>query len=248
MRLLSSIIKGARVRDSSIIEIKNYQYPVTPNGPVTFSDANDETISSVYDVNETLKKAKEEAQAIIEQASLKANQIIQDALNKIKIQEEESEKYSKQIIEEARNRETAILEEAKSKAEMMIKEAEKRKKSCIAEAEKDMVQMIVKIVGHVISQELVDNTDWVGLLVKRMIDTENISDNVEVFVPRKVYTQLTSEDIKNFSNDKVTVTIKEDETLDDAKIVLVTQQGNIEYDVQAGLKKVIHDIKVLQSI
>lgn len=252
MRLLSSIIKGARIRDEAVIELKRHQYTMTdnthPKENEDFSVADKEDALEDYDIDQILANAKRQAEEIIQNATEKARDMIQEALNTIQGKEEESQKYVDQLIENANIEKTAILEEAKSRADMIIKEAEQKKNQCIVEAEQDMVNIIIDIVGHVISKELADNSQWVSLLVRKMIDTENISEEIDVFVPKDIYTKLATEDIQKLSNDKVKVTIREDDSLNDTKIVVATKQGNIEYDVKMGLEKVFHDIRVLQSL
>lgn len=252
MRLLSSIIKGARIRDEAVIELRRHQYTMTDNTHIKeepdLSVVSKEDGLGEYDIDQILTNAKRQAEEIIQNATEKARDMIQEALNTIQAKEEESQKYVDQLIEDAHVEKTAILDEANRKAEMITKEAEQKKNECIVEAEQDMINMIIDVVRHVIGKELMDNSQWVGLLVRKMIDTENISEDIDVFVPKEVYTKLTTQDIQNLSNDKVKVTIREDDSLNDTKIVVATKQGNIEYDVQMGLEKVIHDIKVLQSL
>ncbi len=252
MRLLSSIIKGARIRDEAVIDLKRHQFTITDNKhlneSMNLTKNNSEDFQVHYDTDIILTKASQEAEEIVRNATRKANSIIQEALNTMQAKEEENQKYANEIIEEAHIKETAILEEAKIEAKKIIDEAQQKKHECILEAEQDMIKMIIDIAEHVISKELVDNNVWVGCLVRKMIDKENLSDEVEVFVSKEVYAKFTSEDIEKLSNDKTKVIIKEDESLNSTKIIVVTQQGNIEYDAKIGLEKVIHDIEVLQSL
>lgn len=245
MRSLSSVIKGGRVLTQTIINLeeRSKRHQVVPE---TYEDPIKEALNE--HCIQIKNEAKQEATKILEAAKTEAEEI----LNNAKIEHEKLQSDVFQLKEETlkglEQERQNILEEAENKAQSIINDAYAEKQKLIDDAEPEMVQLITRLLGHIIGDAMFENSDWVEVLVKKMISQENISEDICVVTSPQTYEQLIASKENNFTYAKGTITFRQDETLNNSTCVVETSQGDIVYDVQTGLNAVLRELKILQTL
>lgn len=264
MKSLSSIIKGERIRNQSIInfserlsaihieyeedDTKVVNTALTKGAAFEGSDTLEEDTAVEEGSEQILKEAQIAAARILEEANQEAQTIVSKALEIERQIKENAEVTKAKLLSEASAQRDSILEEA-AQAAMQIKEsAYIEKQKLIKSTEGEMVETLMTLLDYLISEEVFNNTQWVTYIVKRMLDQEVAKQEVKVILSPKLYERLTEADKEQIMGLKEVATFEVAESLNDTTCKVDIGQGSISYDVEEGLKKVFSDMRVLKKI
>ena len=245
MRSLSSVIKGGRILNQTVINLeerakKHLASPQVSEDPIQV--ALDEHYAKLKD------EAREEANRILEEAKQEACEILENAKMQSNALQNEILALKQTTLEQVKQQEISLVENAKIEAEAIINNAYMEKQQILEEAEPEMVQLIIKLLGHIVGDAMFENAEWVNVLVKKMINKESISDDLTIVIAPPVYEKLMENETNTFSLLKGTVSVRQDETLNDTTCIVETPQGDIVYDIREGLNAVLRELKILQTL
>lgn len=246
MRLLSSIIKSGRIAQETVIDLQerlvSHTTAITKQVLKKNNEEDDEEDSestihakAVQERVEMLQSTKEEISMLLAEAKAKANILLEETTLK-----------AEKLIEEANAKALEVMEQAKRQALHIQEEALLEKENYLKEAEPEIVEVIQKLVGHIVHEKIGEHTQWVLLLVKKMIEKEKIVEPTTLYLSEKLYSKITRKYEEAFAQLKVN--LKQDTSLTDKACVLETSQGSISYDIDEGLKSVLEEIKILQNL
>lgn len=269
---MSSIIKGERIRNQSVInlserfkaihieyekaEIEDEAFKVVDDSAIVTreDDALDhqETVENHLQQENTqdeiLQEARQMANQIIAEAKQHAEEILSGALAKAESIKEETRAKQTQLLYETQEKTQSLLEGAHQEAEMIKRQAYEEKEELIRSSENELTEVLQKLLGHIISEELFDNTKWLQCLVHKMLQECPTKEEIIVYVSPETYDKL-SEDVKAnivASGDKVRLEAKNN--VSNTACIVETKQGNIVYDVMEGMERVVSEIKILDKL
>lgn len=276
---MSSIIKGERIRNQSVInlserfkaihieyekaEIENealdsinsnhvtnglHEMPSTFEQETVHEVVNEPLVDSQQKRDEILLEAHQMAQQIVEEAKQHAEEILSGALAKAEELKEDTRAKQTQLLYETQTKTEIILEEATKEAEKIKKQAYEEKETLIKSSEDELTEVLQKLLGHIISEELFENTQWLKCLVGKMLQECPTKEEIKIYVSVKVFEELTESTKESIQalGDQVILEVKS--TLSDTTCIVETKQGNIVYDVIEGMERVISEIKILQKL
>ena len=116
----------------------------------------------------------------------------------------------------------------------------------IQEAEPAVVTLVQELVAHIIHGEVVGNTRWVELLVKKTMEKEKVEGTVVVCVNAAIYETLVASESKLLATEGIRVEV--DSTLADTQCVVETEQGGIAYNPIEALDKMLAELTLLTSL
>lgn len=249
---MSNIIKGARVRSESILDLSSRVFPVQEESTCKQEDINhDEVIL----IDETIKEKQAELlgleeliQKQLEEANKRAEEIVNAGYERAKEIESSAQTQAEVIISEASRQQEEMLKNAGERAADIKAHAIAEKEEMLLAVEGEVVETIIKLTQHIISKELVHNTNWIKYLVRKMLMQEAVSEEVILRISNTNKQYLESEKEELIASLSKLAEIEADETLNETTLVLVTSQGNIEYDVSYGLDQVISELRILKSL
>ena len=198
--------------------------------------------------DEILLEAHQMAQQIVEEAKHHAEEILSGALAKAEELKEDTRAKQTQLLYETQAKAETILEEASKEAEEIKQQAYEEKEALIRSSEDELTEVLQKLLGHIISEELFENTQWLKCLVRKMLQECSTKEEIKIYVSSKVFeglTESTKESIQALG-DRVILEVKS--TLSDTNCIVETKQGNIVYDVMEGMERVISEIKILEKL
>ncbi len=262
---MSSIIKSASIRSQGIIDLssRGHKFPLeSSNEPsdeqvVEEVEANEmrsvahllqekqeefARLNSV--IQEKLLEATREAECILAKAIEEANQMKEEA-NQMK---EEAVIEKNALLEEAYHQQEEVLRCAEDKVAQIKKEALEEKKAMLEAVEGDVVETIITLLQHIISEELTIGVDWLKMIVRRMLLQEDVGETVTLLISKENMNRLGKEKEALIASLSKLASIEASDTLNDTTCILVTKQGNIEYDINEGLNKMIAELRVLKGL
>nr|WP_302595188.1 hypothetical protein [uncultured Cellulosilyticum sp.] len=271
---MSSIIKSERIRNQSVINLSerfkalHIEYDKVEEEDLTSESHihNNLEVSALYDQvsskdnmeevlatshqkrEEILSEANEAAQKIVEEAKCRAEEILSAALTKAEEIKEETREKQTQLLYETQAKSEKMLEEVNEEVKALKRQAEEEKHALIMSSEGDLVNILQKLLGHIITEEVFENTDWLQCLVRKMIQGCHTKDEIKVCVSQGVFEQLTEDQKKEIQALGEHITIEVRNTLNETTCVVETKLGNISYDVVKGLERVISEIKTLEKL
>ena len=257
MRSLSSIIKGGRTRDQGIFDF-SVRVPQKVVVEEIYEDVvpQEEDITTMHHItSKIIEEKKAELEALeqqiasrIAEADQKVDEILSEAHAKAKAIEEEAKQQKEAILSAAYEKEKEVLASAEAELERIKNEGLQEKAEMLGQVEGEVVETMITLLSHIISDELTYHKDWLLLVVRKMLRRQDIEENATLLVSPKCYEALEVHKEKILQDIRKLSEIKSDESLNDSSCVLVTSQGNIEYDVRHGLEKVISELRILKSI
>lgn len=256
MRSLSNIIKSGRIRSQSYLDLS--QRLVSSNQKLLVDEieqAESETVNSDDDLIELIGKRREELNRIEEEiqkklkdADNKVEALLSDAASRCEMMEKEIKDKESEVLAKAHRSRNEMIQQAEVEASQIIEAAQAEKRSLLQSTEGEVVETLITLLKHIISEEMNENVEWLRLVVRKMLMQDQSSDTFKLVVSPYCL-QLIEKDQKHFLEglSKVT-TIESNETLNDTSCILETNQGNIEYDVSYGLEKIISEIRILKGL
>lgn len=218
--------------------------------PVNFEKSAKSTPNSKADgeTGKMMTNAKDEANQIINNAYAEANQILASANAEVEQLKNSTNEKIKEQTEQAQNQIQAQQDEAKLLCDNLINQAENEKQHILSQTEPEIVDLIIDLVGHIISHEMDSNSRWVKYLVKKILNNENITSNIEIGLPQTVYSKLDEEEFSQLENIVKGSKVVERLDMDGYTCIISTDNGDIIYNPQETLKKVTDDLKLLKQI
>ena len=251
MRSLSSIIKGERIRTQSIIDFSTRQIDVLAE-----EDYINETIDqSSFDEKEQLesiqekqlKEIQELIDAKLEEADNQVRQMLSEAIQKSQAIEEEAKQLKTHMLFEMTKEKEEVLEEARKQAELILANAHKEKEELIMSTEGELVETLITLLNHIISEEMNYQVDWVKYLVRKMLSKEEILGKVKVIISPILYTRLSEKEIDAIKGIRKDLEIETRDNLNETTCMIEFNQGSIVYDISQGLERVINDTRILMN-
>lgn len=250
---MSNIIKSTRIRSQSIIDLSDRVLPQTEKRHAE-DKKSDQSLEKVFDL-ETIKQRENELKELeislqerLAETQMEVESMIAQALEKAQKIEEEAREKEAQMIEEAYHKQEEIKNEAEEAANTIKKLALEEKRMMLEATEGEVVEVIITLLKHIISQEVTGRVEWLKLVVRRLLLQEEINDTVTLLVsPHNM--ELLETEKKGFleSLSKLSA-IEVSDLVNDTTCVLVTSQGNIEYNIAEGLEKVITELRTLRDL
>lgn len=252
---MSSIIKSGRIRSRSILDLSER---VIPELESVRNEVEIETERSVNDEAFNLEaiSQKENELKVLEglikeklaEADHKADRILSDATEKAQMIEKNIRDKEKEILADAYHKQEEILKQAKEEAMTIRKLASDEKKSMLEAIEGEVVEVIITLLQHIISEEVTGNVQWLKLVVRRLLLQEKINEETTLLVSANTMTYLEKDKDELVASLSKLSAIEVSESLNDTTCVLVTNQGNIEYDINDGLRKVVSELRILRDL
>jgi len=253
---LSNIIKSGRIRNQSYLDLS--QRHVSSNQKLYVNEIEQqesEMVNSDDDLIELLHKRKEELNTLEEEiqkkmkdADNKVEALLSDAASRCEMMEKEIKDKESEVLAEAHRNRDEMIQQAEIEASQIIEAAQAEKRSLLQSAEGEVVETLITLLKHIISEEINENVEWLRLVVRKMLMQDRSSDAFKLIVSPHCL-QLIEKEQEQFLEGLSKVTaIESDETLNDTSCILETNQGNIEYDISYGLEKIISEIRILKGL
>lgn len=252
---MSSIIKSGRIRSRSILDLSDR---VIPQLESICNEVEIETESRLNDEAfnlEIINQKENELKALeglikekLVEADHKVDRIISDATEKAQIIEKNVRDKETEIMADAYHKQEEILKQAKEEAMTIRKAASDEKKSMLEAVESEVVEVIITLLQHIISEEVTGHAEWLKLVVRRLLLQEKISEETTLLVSSNTMAYLERDKDELVANLSKLSAIEVSESLNDTTCVLVTNQGNIEYDINDGLRKVVSELRILKDL
>lgn len=246
MRLLSSIIKGGRIRNQTIVNLSERL-----NVP-SIIDENDK--ADTNEVNKTIIEQEHinllhsEAEALLDEAHQKADEILKQALKEADAIRIAAEEEKSNLLQEALSSKEALLEKTNKEADQIRDEAYQEKQEIINSIEDELAETLKSLVQYLVGEEVYNNTQWLICTIRRMLSNDSLKKDIKVLISPQMYNKLTHDQIEMIRHIKDDVTLQMSDSINDTACRVESVEGAIEYDVQQGLDKVIADIKILQNL
>lgn len=256
MRSLSNIIKSGRIRSQSFLDLSQRQLSEMIARETYESDLSlnvnsketDVTTELIHKRKEELSLLEEEIQRKREEANRKIEEILSEAYSKSDLLLNEAAEEKNKVLQEAHQRQAEIIQLAEDEANQIKSSAEKEKQALLESVEDEVVDTMITLLQHLISEELQHNVAWLKLVVRKMLLNDLTTESFKLLVSPHNMT-LIEQNQTSFKEGISKVTnIECDETLNDTTCILETSQGKIEYDVSQGLEKMITEIRMLKGI
>ena len=255
---MSSIIKSASIRSQGIIDLssRGHKFPLESS-----NEPSDEQVVEEVEANEMrsvahlLQEKQEEfarLNSVIQEKLLEATREAECILAKAKEEanqmKEEAVIEKNALLEEAYHQQEEVLRCAEDKVTQIKKEALEEKKAMLEAVEGDVVETIITLLQHIISEELTIGVDWLKMIVRRMLLQEDVGETVTLLISKENMNRLGKEKEALIAGLSKLASIEASDTLNDTTCILVTKQGNIEYDINEGLNKMIAELRVLKGL
>ncbi len=255
---MSSIIKSASIRSQGIIDLssRGHKFPLESS-----NEPSDEQVVEEVEANEMrsvahlLQEKQEEfarLNSVIQEKLLEATREAECILAKAKEEanqmKEEAVIEKNALLEEAYHQQEEVLRCAEDKVTQIKKEALEEKKAMLEAVEGDVVETIITLLQHIISEELTIGVDWLKMIVRRMLLQEDVGETVTLLISKENMNRLGKEKEALIASLSKLASIEASDTLNDTTCILVTKQGNIEYDINEGLNKMIAELRVLKGL
>ena len=254
MRSLSNIIKSGRIRSQSLLDLSQRRTSASAvddyinQGEQNKSTIDDETLELIHKREEKLELIEKEIQKKLEDADKKVEEILSEAILKKQSMEAEIRDRETRMLDQIQQKEAETIQLAKKEADEIIEAAHAEKEALLEAVEGEVVQTMITILQHIISEELSENVEWLRLVVRKMLHKEQFTEAIKLVVSPYCL-RLIEEDKEHFLEDMPKdITIESSDLLNDTSCILETNQGNIEYDVSNGLNRMISEIKLLKEL
>lgn len=242
MRLLSNIIKHNRIHEKGIRSIGKKPLHTGHKEAQNVLKLNTDEL-----MEEARKKAEDYSIQSEAKARAQAEKIIEEAHSQKEKQYAACQQACEQMKEQAQKEKEKIISEAHSLAKALIEDAEQVKQNLIQSAEKDIIEIIEKILTRVVDEKIIKHPEWLKLIVKKMITTNHLMEEMTLYVGEEVYKSFGNtlkDELKAFEQ---CINLKVDTSLQQSGCMLETQVGSIYYDVKEGLEAALEDLKFLQD-
>ncbi|MBE6021730.1 MAG: hypothetical protein E7231_00695 [Cellulosilyticum sp.] len=254
MRSLSNIIKGGRIRSQSYLDLSQRLIQQSENKydigqyEEEVAATSDETIELIHKREQELALIEEEIEKKRKDADNKIESLLSEAIAKGQAIEKEAKEKESLILAEAYQKQAEIIQLASEEANQTRKMAEDEKRALLESVEGEVVETMISLLQHIISEELEHNVEWLRLVVRKMLLSDQVSEKFKLYVSTNNMQRIEEDRLAFMEGLSKIAHIESDETLKDTACILETSQGCIEYDVSNGLEKMITELRILQGI
>ena len=255
MMSLSNIIKGGRIRSQSYLDLSQRVtteiqriYEDGQCDGLEEADASNQTEELIHKRKKELASIEGEIQKKREDADNKIEELLSEAIAKAQAIEKEAKDKETSLLAEAYQKQAEIIQLASEEAEMIKATAMKEKETLLDSVEGEVVETMISLLKHIISEELKENVEWLRLVVRKMLHADQTTETFKLYVSPCNMQLIQNDQVKFMEGISKITHIESDETLNDTTCVLETSQGNIEYDVNQGLEKMITEMRILEGI
>lgn len=182
------------------------------------------------------------------EANSKIETMLTEAIEKAQSIEKAARDKETNILAETYRRQEEIIGRAEEEAETIKKAALDEKKEMLKAVEGEVVDTMIALLQHIISEEIDGHVEWLKLVVRRILLQEEIDEDTTLLVSSNNMIRLEEEKDQFINSLSKLTTIEVSESLNDTTCVLVTSQGNIEYDINDGLRKVVSELRILKGL
>lgn len=182
------------------------------------------------------------------EADSKIESMLAEAIEKAQSIENSARDKETNMLAETYHRQEEIIAKAEEEAEAIKKAALDEKREMLKAVEGKVVETIITLLQHIISEEIDGHVEWLKLVVRRILLQEEIDEDTTLLVSSNNRIRLEEEKNQFINSLSKLTTIEVSESLNDTTCVLVTSQGNIEYDINEGLRKVVSELRILKGL
>ena len=182
------------------------------------------------------------------EADSKIESMLAEAIEKAQSIENSARDKETNMLAETYHRQEEIIAKAEEEAEAIKKAALDEKREMLKAVEGEVVETIITLLQHIISEEIDGHVEWLKLVVRRILLQEEIDEDTTLLVSSNNRIRLEEEKNQFINSLSKLTTIEVSESLNDTTCVLVTSQGNIEYDINEGLRKVVSELRILKGL
>ena len=182
------------------------------------------------------------------EADSKIESMLAEAIETAQSIENSARDKETNMLAETYHRQEEIIAKAEEEAEAIKKAALDEKREMLKAVEGEVVETIITLLQHIISEEIDGHVEWLKLVVRRILLQEEIDEDTTLLVSSNNRIRLEEEKNQFINSLSKLTTIEVSESLNDTTCVLVTSQGNIEYDINEGLRKVVSELRILKGL
>ncbi|OOB77533.1 MAG: hypothetical protein BEN18_01665 [Epulopiscium sp. Nuni2H_MBin001] len=201
-----------------------------------------------WQAEQHLEAAEDKAESIVEEARKEAVSITKKAEKDMKKYQDDMRKKIRQDKESADLHNAQEKENAQQYVEQLKYEAEQEKQVLLGNMETEVVNLVLDLLGHIISHELADSNRWIGYLVRKILYQQRIIEPFELGVSSKIFSTLTDSDIFELTNIIKGTTLIERPDLPDYACIIGTDNGEIYYDAWNALENVRQDLLLVHQV
>ena len=246
MRLLSSIIKGGRIRNQTFIDLSE-RLPMK-NAESDNTKAYQEEADMALVEEEQMRLIQAKTEGLIEEAKQKADQIIEEALKEAETIKRNAEEEKNKRLEEAINCQKDLIKQAEEEKAQIYQEALSEKKEIIEGIESELAETLKTLLSYLVGEEVYNNTQWLVNMIRRMLVHDSLKNELKVYVSPPLYDRLTEKEKNRILNLGEEITLQASELIGETACRVESKEGAIEYDVKESLERVISDIRILQNL
>lgn len=182
------------------------------------------------------------------EADSKIENMLAEAIEKAQSIENGARDKETNMLAETYHQQEEMIDKAKEEAEAIEKAALDEKREMLKAVEGEVVETIITLLQHIISEEINGHVEWLKLVVRKILLQEEIDEDTTLLVSSNNMIRLEEEKNQFINSLSKLTTIEVSESLNDTTCVLVTSQGNIEYDINEGLRKVVSELRILKGL
>jgi flagellar assembly protein FliH len=208
-----------------------------------YQELNKQLQQKQLELEEKIKEIENTKLEIINQANIKAQEIIDKAI-------QEAQNKAQQILEQAYNQGYSQgYNEAKSKLEQeyqqkinelqeQIKNILNLKESLVKEMEKDIVELAIKVAEKVINKKIEEEPELVSNYLIELLPKIEQAKNITIWInPNEIeYVKLSKEKFKNLVENVENINIAPDSRIEKGGCIIETNFGKIDARVSTKLE------------
>lgn len=247
---MSNIIKSTRIRSQSILNLSDRIIVQSTGEDESFNQRSEPALDleATKQKESELKALEASLQDRLISTNIEAENILSNASEKAQQIEEEARNQATKIIKEAYHKQEEIHNQAQEEAKIIREAALDEKKNMLEAVEGEVVEVMITLLQHIISEEVNGHIEWLKFVVRRLLLQEEISGEATLLVSPRTMELLEEEQEVFLASLSKLAAIEVADTLNDTTCVLTTKQGNIEYDITEGLKNVIKELRILKGL
>ncbi|MGL4343736.1 MAG: FliH/SctL family protein [Cellulosilyticaceae bacterium] len=240
---MSSIIKSHRILQETVIDLGKQKVPA-----IIVQQEEVRSIESDVDTTAIYEQAQAEAMQIVAQARSKADELLQEANQTI--QEQHQQAYQEIQMQKDQMEITLqqMQQQTKEEVGQIMAQAYEQKEDIILQAEPEVIKLVQRLVTHIVHEEVTKNTDWVRLVLDRIRQEESLREPIELLIHPQIYEQITQQEKERIEKMGEGVRLHHDETITPTTCMIQTTHGQIVYDIEQGLARVLKELEILESL
>ncbi len=252
-RLLSSIIKGQRVRSESTLEIENTSVYIAPEevDENLTADNQEQKEDIMQKMQQAKSKAKQMIQEAEEEAMAQAAIIIKEGQDKIKLESTMALEKAKEEgylagYKEGQLEAQNLIQEAKQ----VIVDANDQKQQILADIEPEIIEMVIGICGKLIDEEINHNKDTILILIRKTLEqvsTDTLEISVKISPDDYDYVLENKHVIAKGTTNPENMQIKKDPNLTTGTCIIETPFGSIECNVDEAFSEIKKQMRLIYN-